>query len=751
MRYGHIDVTIIKILIVGAGGVGKSSLLRFLCDLPVLNTYNSTTLIKAAQRVKCERVHTSKDDSSNEIVWELVGAEKLRSVLADAIKSRAANSKDNSSDDIVEELVVPEKADDIKSSATKTLAPQVVISPSNVGSLQSSEPESTQTSSEPESTQTSSEPESTQISSEPESTQTTSLESVSGVIGLLKYKRGKLFSVTWIYLVDSGGQPQFHELLTAFVRNATLGIFVFNLSEQLDDKPEIKYYKNGQPCGESYKFPLSHKEIFQHCVQTISSLCPIDRSLPSTDSIETEEPTVTSSEFIKPEILVVGTHREEKEKEEEDKSKESCKEKEEKLREILQPYAAGVITNNGKYIFPIDSISRSYSDKDVRDKIRKEIVKAVKPFCKITLPLQYYALELELELQAKKEKRDVISFERCFKELGPSLKFNRKTFLAAIQHLDRHNLILYFKSQAPQASDLIFTNPNTLLDKVGEIVEKSYIWREKVSSNENQPVSNEFILLVKQGVVTLEMLKNFESSYVEGLFDHITLTTILTHLFVLLPISKNNYFMPALLDVKEDLTSPTKGYLAVSFHGNAPMGLFSSSVVCLLSKKDKPWEKINTPDYLFRNSLTFKVDIAQVTLLDRRTYFEVHIKIADDSFNEDLPKLRARIRDDVINAVNEVKEARHLYNLKYSKCFGCPCSNSPHLAKYKFSEYINDFILDCTKDGGSFRVEEWHKEWLAPSIEDITIEKGGKSIIYCIRNTGKAKPLHLQIKNSYTS
>ena len=46
----------------------------------------------------------------------------------------------------------------------------------------------------------------------------------------------------------------------AFVRNTTLGIFVFNLSEQLDNKPVIKYYKNGKPCGESYPFPLSHKD-----------------------------------------------------------------------------------------------------------------------------------------------------------------------------------------------------------------------------------------------------------------------------------------------------------------------------------------------------------------------------------------------------------------------------------------------------------------------------------------------------------
>ena len=687
MNFGHIDVTIIKILIVGAGGVGKSCLLKFLCDLPIPdNKYNSTTLINAAQRVKCKRIRTSKDDSSDEIEWELVGPEELKSVLADAIKSRAAKLEADAR-------------------AAKTLSPQGVLSPSNA---QSSKLESTQTSSEPKSTQT---------SSEPESTQTSSLESISEVIGLLKYKGGKLFSVTWIYLVDSGGQPQFHELLTAFVRNATLGIFVFNLSEQLDDKPEVKYYKNGQPCGQSYEFPLSHKEIFQHCVQTISSLRPINHSLPSTSSIETEEPTVTS-EFIKPDILVVGTHREK-----EGKSKETREEKEEKLKEILQPYATGIISNDGKYIFPIDSISRRYSDKDIRDKICRRIVKDVKPFCKIALPLQYYALELELELQAKKKRCDVLSFEGFFKEIGESLNFSRKTFLAAIQHLDQLNLILYFKSQAP---DVIFTNPNTLLDKVGEIVEKSYIWRGKVLSMEGQCFSNEFVLLIKRGEVTLEVLKSFESSYVEGLFDHITLAKILTRLFVLLDLSKDKYFMPALLDVNENLTSPTKDYLAVSFPGNAPMGLFTSSVVCLLSKYR--WNVIypqsSAPPQnrkeMFRNSLTFNVYKVQVTLLDKRTHFEVHIKISD-CFKKDLAQLRARIREDVINAIEEVKKSRLLYNLEYSsKCFCCPCSSFPHLAEYMDSENI----LDCTKDGGSFQVEEWHKEWLGISslfMEDVTI------------------------------
>ena len=93
--------------------------------------------------------------------------------------------------------------------------------------------------------------------------------------------------------------------------------------------------------------------------------------------------------------------------------------------------------------------------------------------------------------------------------------------------------------------------------------------------------------------------------------------------------------MPALLDVTEDLNSPTNDYFAVSFPSNAPMGLFSSSVVCLLSNKS--WEKVTTIGHLFRNSLTFNVGVARVILLDKRSYFEVHIKL-DDDFRENLPK-----------------------------------------------------------------------------------------------------------------
>ena len=622
MNLGYIDVNIIKILIVGAGGVGKSCLLKFLCDLPAPDIYNSTGCIDTAQRVKCERVRIDGDDSSEEIVWKLVGPEELKDGLVNAIKSRAATLTPR---DEKMQLDVKSSQSSLPGSIEEETSLGKVIT-EDIQLIGSTEKKTSRREVIEEDVQL--------IGSTEEETPLG--EAIKEVVQLIGYKGGKLYSVTRIYLVDSGGQPQFHELLTAFIKNATLGIFVINLSEQLDIKPEIKYYKNGKPCGESYKFPFSHKEIFQHCVQTISSLYPIDHSLPSTASTETEEPSVAS----KPEILVVGTHREEEEsREEEGKIEESREDKEEKLKKILQPYT-GIITNDGKYIFPIDSISRSQSDKDVLDKIRRRIVKDVKSR---KLPLQYYALELELEVLAKKKGCDVISFKKCFNKIGPSLNFDKRKFLVTIQHLDALNLIMYFESHAP---DVIFTNPNTLLDKVSEIIEKSYIWRNKVDPIEVCLVADKSIRLIEQGEVTLEVLKSFKSSYVEGLFDHETLAKILTHLFVFVPISKDKFFMPALLEVDEDLNSPTNDFFAVSFPSNAPMGLFSSSVVCLLSK-NKRWEKVSTLGNLFRNSLTFNVGLASVILLDKRSHFEVHIELDDDDFKKKLPEIRFHVREDL--------------------------------------------------------------------------------------------------------
>ena len=95
----------------------------------------------------------------------------------------------------------------------------------------------------------------------------------------------------WIHFIDSGGQPQFHEVLPAFIRNTTATIFVMKLSERLDEHPMIEYYDiNGQICGKSYRHALTNHQMLQCCVRTIHS-------------------QQSTKEGKQHKTLVVGTHR----------------------------------------------------------------------------------------------------------------------------------------------------------------------------------------------------------------------------------------------------------------------------------------------------------------------------------------------------------------------------------------------------------------------------------------------------------
>ena len=203
---------------------------------------------------------------------------------------------------------------------------------------------------------------------------------------------GRLQDMTWVYLVDSGGQPQFHELLTAFFRNALVGIFVHKLSERLDDHPHVRYFdKKGKQCGTGYCSPFSNRDIFQHCIQTVQSL------------------PYTTDESTCPRLGVVGTFRDE----EHLCKGESRNEKNKQLCEILRPISDSVLFLTGlqEVIFPVIAVSPNDEDREIARKLRHKI-ESLKPPPEI-LPLKWYGLELELEKIAAQINRWVFTKEEC--------------------------------------------------------------------------------------------------------------------------------------------------------------------------------------------------------------------------------------------------------------------------------------------------------------------------------------------------
>ena len=81
----------------------------------------------------------------------------------------------------------------------------------------------------------------------------------------------ELLDMDWISILDSGGQPAFHELLPFFVHDPSAALFTFKLSEALSSYYMVTYYKEGKAVGKPYRSSLNNEQILSTCMRTIPS------------------------------------------------------------------------------------------------------------------------------------------------------------------------------------------------------------------------------------------------------------------------------------------------------------------------------------------------------------------------------------------------------------------------------------------------------------------------------------------------
>ena len=431
MKQGYIEVCIIKCLLLGTAGVGKTCLLHLLLDMLPPTLRQSTACIEQAIRAICVKYGINSEGN-----WQKVDSDRLRDLLAGSVSKEATSIMDTP----------PGGANDASL-------------PFDSNRAAASRPIS--------------------------NTMEAILKRLEEEPGL-----GRLQDLTWVYLVDSGGQPQFHELLTAFIRNASVGIFVHKLSERLDDHPLVKYFdKEGEQCGKSYSSPLSNRDIFQHCIQTVQSL------------------PYTAEESACPQLAIVGTHRDE----EHQCKGESRDEKNRQFLTILPPTISDNVfkhTGMQEVIYPVNTISSNPEDKEIANRLRKKI-EELKPKAE-KLPLKWYGLELELEKEAVESKRWVFTKDECL-QVAKRLHFpSDKALDAALMHLDKLNIFLYYPKVLPQ---LVFCSPCVLLDKLSELVEESH--RLKHGHDPNALIEGRLSKFCKKGQVTAQLLKKYPKHYTE--------------------------------------------------------------------------------------------------------------------------------------------------------------------------------------------------------------------------------------------
>ena len=532
---------------------------------------------------------------------------------------------------------------------------------------------------------------------------------------------------TVVYIVDSGGQPEFMEAMAVFLGETSACVLVIDLSQSLDDHPLIGYWRRGKPVSKPYRCIRTNEENLKKFIQTINTFTSKTKGPPS-------------------ELLFLGTHRDLAHK----CLPETVAYKNDRLKKLIPAkFEKQIIPLDKKrLIFEINAQNPDDTDRKMAEMVRRYIIQQC-PAKELEIPLRWDALEEKLRGLAKGLGRLVMSHKECWR-VAQSLGLEKDTFNAALDFFHNWSLMFYFRDILPE---VVFIDPQVLLDKVSELVVFMFELREpedeettsseipaksqppKSNINKPEPTStntdsptpekagkttsqttDESLLppgwqqFEKFGHVTKGFLehKRFNIHYHRGIFSCEDLIHLLEELLVFAKLERkegpDTWLMPSVLrqvteeKVKEVCVSA--GPLAVDFPDGGPQnGIFCSLMAHVLSPQHPhphPWKlclSSNQPTCLYRDCIEFHVpDFGSVTLVDRFQYFEAHV--SDTTSQEEEQELWRHVNRSIFSGIEEISEMLGYSENKPRPAIICPKSHTDK----DHTAYIKDGKWNCTSD-----------------------------------------------------
>ena len=325
----------------------------------------------------------------------------------------------------------------------------------------------------------------------------------------------RIFDSYWHHYVDSGGQPQFLDVLPLLYRSPSHCIVVIRLSEGLNAKPKVRFYDKGEDVYElKDHLVLTNREM-------IVRTCQIARSIAQ----------ATKGKFT-PRVFVIGTHK--------DKlglfsCSKHLKNINEEVAPIYQSYNDVLISkSSNEFIFPVNAMAKGRERKKFTAEIQQHIILATKKGDDpIFVPIKWLIFHLEID------KGDgVVRMTKCC-ELGEKLGMDRDKVHLALEFLNQAALVLYYPEDVP---DLVLTKMDPFTNRLSQLIKASFI------PPDNDPVKDSSELRQK-GVFKKQFLKKAFKNIEDDLLSDDEFLKLLESLKVAVHIGGDEYFLPSALSL----------------------------------------------------------------------------------------------------------------------------------------------------------------------------------------------------------
>ena len=521
-----------------------------------------------------------------------------------------------------------------------------------------------------------------------------------------------------VYIVDSGGQPEFVEAMAVFLGETSACILVIDLSQSLDHHALIGYYRKGKAVSKPYRCIRTNEENLKQCMRNIATL-------------------TSKSKGPLTKLLLLGTHLDKVH----ECDTETVADKNARLKKIIPPqFEKQVIRVDTKtLIFEINALNPDDTDKKTAAKVRSYIVEQC-PTVEVEIPMRWHAFEEKLRSLAERLGRMVMSRDECWL-VAESLGLDEASFDGALDFFHRVSLMFYFRDILPH---IVFVDPQVMLDKVSELIEFMFELREPEDEDESTPdttpaattgatastqkklpaipTTTDVDLLPpgwlefnKFGHITKPFLnsKRFSSHYHTGIFTCDDLIHLLEELLVFAKLStdegSDTWFMPSVLKqvpaIEMENVCVSAGPLVVNFPDGGPQnGIFCSLMSHVLSPQNlhpHPWKlclSSNEPTCLYRDCIEFEVPkfAGSITLIDRYEYFEVHVLTSKKKIQE----LWRHVRNAIFSGIATVCGTLGYSNNKPHPAIICPITHTEKTHPAYIKEDDDEWI--CTSDSHKF-------------------------------------------------
>ena len=656
MKDGLITCSILRIICVGPPGVGKTCLKHLLLKKPLPNKRYSTPVVTPPIQVSVlqrERAQSIDND------WVIVERENMMGMMAsqacsasmdiDPEASLLPHARERFTTPIHFQSTKSLSLDSDNSSVPTTSSISVTSPPSSVSSELS-------------------------LRSKQSSLQAT--ERMKNLISLQNVEDHSRQKKQFIYFTDSGGQPQFLDLLPIFLRTGTVVMAVTNLSEGLEKQPRFSFYQHDKNVGDMDLPILTQSNI--EMIENVSRIvCSFHHLQPRQDGEESKK---------KPLYFIVGTHLDKIFLWKDRKLKCINNQLQERLKDS-QDVRLDLDEKKGMIIFPLNVID---DKKDMASTIRNKIAES-EMAVEVQMPWSWYFFEYTLSDYVKSINRKIVTLSECF-EVGQDLDMKTEDVEQALLFLDSVNKHLYLSE-----FDVVITEPQLVFEMLSSLLKISFCDVVGLPPGSQRKLKDEGIFTTE---VFEKCLGDFSHQFIRQ-FSVVELRKLLVDLFVIAPINSTESFLPSALSrcssldrLQSKFTKNFDSLFLLPKHGIVLHGVFTALVVRLLSKEGS-YFKLATDLQQYRDAVTLLYSSGGCVLfIDSFHWLQV-------SYSGVSPKEAFKIQKVIKQTIYSISSVLPYNDIDFHFGFQCQLcleSNTDIHPACVNTLSANGFHVSCTKD-----------------------------------------------------